>query len=240
MINVWVCDDNKRMAVLIAKYIERELLKRKEKYKLDIYFSGKEVIDILNKDNKAPDILFIAVKMKDIDGITVGGLFMERYCRTLIIYLSAYEDALIEAVRHKPFACILKEKIATELPYFIDKSLMRLSITCKGCVRLSSRGVKLEIPCVRIMYIRCSNKELLVYTTDNQEYKARASLRSISYESDKDFVLINRGILVNPAYVAAFNGREVFMKQGHVFVCAKSHKSEFKRIWNDYQVDNSD
>ena len=237
VINVWICDDNKRMAVLIAKYVERELSKRKEKYKLDIYFSGREVIDILNKDNKAPDILFIAVKMRDIEGISVGRLFMERYCRTLVIYLSAYEDALLKAIRYKPFACILKEKTGSELPYFIDKALLRLSVAGKDRVRFNSRGLKLEIPGICIMYIRCSNKELLVCTTDNREYKVRASLKSVSDELSKNFVLVNRGVLINPAYVTDFNGREVYMKRGHVFLCSKRHKGTFKRIWSKYRVD---
>lgn len=237
MINVWVCDDSKRMAVLIAKYIEREFINRNVKYKLEIYFSGKEVMDILNKDNKAPDILFIAVKMRDISGIVVGSLFSKRYCRTLIIYLSAYEDALLEVVGYKPFACVLKKKTATELAYFIDKALLRLSVAGKGCVRLNSRGLKLEIPGLHIMYIRCSNKEICVCTADNQEHKSRASLKNVSRELNRDFVLINRGILVNPKYVTAFNGREVFMKRGHVFLCSKRHKSSFKKTWSKYRGD---
>lgn len=237
MVNVWVCDDNKRMAVLIAKYIERELLKRKEKFKLDIYFSGREVMDMLTKDNKAPDILFIAVKMRGIDGLMVGELFERRYCRTLIIYLSAYEDILLESVKYRPFGCMLKEKTAAELPYFMDKALLKLSVADKDYVRFNSRGLQLAIPDVRIMYIRCSNKEIFVCTEDNKEYKSKDSLKKVSVDLKKEFVLINRGVLVNPAYVTDFNGREVFMQRGHVFLCSKSHKREFKKIWSKYSAE---
>lgn len=235
MLEVWICDDNKRMALITGGFIEKVLAKRGEKFGLDFFFNGNEIIDILNKDNRAPDILFLALQMKECDGISVLKSFTEKYCSTLIVLLSAYEDVLPKIIKYKPFACIMKEKMNTEIPYFIEKALLRFSVKKTGKLSITSNGLSLEIPESRIMYIICCNKMVEIFTIDGKKFVVRGTLEKMADSFNDSFVLINRGLLINLAYVTKVCGKEVIMNGDNTFLCSRSRLKEFKEVWKKHR-----
>lgn len=225
------------MAVLTGRFIERELIKTKIAHRIDVYYSGTELIDMLKKDNRAPDILFLAVKMTKPDGMTISCEFTKRYCRTLIIFVSAYPDALEETLISEPFGCILKRNIDMEIPYFMEKALRRLFVFSGKNLRIVSRGMKLEIPERKIRYFMCHDKTVIIYTDDDRRIVIRDTLKRLSGElNEEEFILINRGVLVNMRFVDKVYRRKVYMKCGTVFLCSEGRWAMIKNICPFFSV----
>lgn len=233
MVTIWVCDDSRKMAMLTARFIEKELIRRGEKYRLELFFSGNELLDVFLKDKFTPDLLFIAVKMKETDGIKIGEYFKRFYCRTLIIYMSAYEEALIGAINSRPFACINKGQLDKEIPYFIDKALLRKGLSKKGDVYFKVGNMQHELSEEKIKYLLCLNKKTLVYI-EEQYFETRLALKTLLESLSESFVLISRGVVVNMDFIFHVKGKEITMSDGQFFVCSKSRYSKFKLLWKEY------
>lgn len=224
MIQVWICDDNKKMAVLIARFVNRTFGIMNRGVVLDTYFSGGEVIDNLNKDKVVPDIILLAVKMKYIQGCEVAEELKRLHCHTLLIFVSAYSSLFFGVLKYSPIGCVVKNCMNTEIEYYLMKALILLEYLGEALL-LSVDGRKVQIHLHEISYFNCENKKVIINLVNGERLSVRKSLKKI-YEEQKsdDLIFISRSVLINQNYVRGFCKGEVLMVKGVSLLCSMKNK----------------
>lgn len=222
MIQVWICDDNKKMALLISGFVTKALDIRHINYWLDTFFSGNEVLDLLIKENKVPDVLFLAIKMRRINGYVIAEHILNFHCRTLILFVSAYNSLLLDSMKYEPFGCISKSHINKEIAYYLDKVLVKLDRMKGNRVCENLYTGRLKISYEEILFIECLDKKILINMLDGNILTIRHSLKSIyAHAPQGKFIYASRSLLLNAKHIRGFDKNNVIVRGGIVILISR-------------------
>lgn len=116
-LNIAICDDSITESTIIKEYCVAILNTNSIQFVICIYNSGKELL----LSGKNFDILLLDVEMNDINGIEVKNIIDNNYKKTKIIFISNYQDRVLEAFGKNVFAYIEKSKLEN-----LEHALMKL------------------------------------------------------------------------------------------------------------------
>lgn len=249
-LNAIIVDDEP----LARKRIERLLECVAEIKIVGIYGTGKEAIAEINK--LQPHILFLDIKLKDVDGFYVLEHITVKM--PLTIFVTAFDTYAIEAFDFYAFDYLLKP--ITEERFY--KSIFRVIETLKN---ISSKDfddkvvhllkhVKVEqqqeltsfssrIPIAYanktvfvnkedIHYILASNYYIEIYTA-NRKYVQRNSMYCVLKELNSElFLRIHRSSIINLDYIdelqsSAYGEIDVKMRDGKQLRVSKGYRKQF-------------
>ena len=98
---VAVCDDNKSMLDFISKQISKDLEDNGITCEISSFLNGKEFITQHEKTQF--DIVFLDIKMSDIDGFTVAKELRNSSDNTQIIFVTTEDVLVYDSFNYQPF-----------------------------------------------------------------------------------------------------------------------------------------
>lgn len=178
--------------------------------------NGKDALDIIEQKN--PDIAFLDIKMPEISGLEVA---KKIYDRTLIVFVTAYDDYAIEAFESEALDYLLKPVTKERL----EKTIHRLKRQLKGSQDTRSIDLKMKrllehfehkpsqerlqtikvkcgldirfLPMTHIYFFKAEDKYTMVQTA-RSEYIIRTPIKDLEKMIDPEqFWRIHRSTLVN-------------------------------------------
>lgn len=229
MIQVWVCDENKDIALLIFNFVRRAFRKRGIKILLDVYYSGAELLDSLKKGDEQPDIIFMAVKMKSTSGFFIAEEMLKMHCPALLVFVSAYAELLYESLKYMPFACVVKKSMNTEIEYVITLALLALNLGVPYSICVKSGRRRYLLPLNDLKAVYCMEKKLIFVLKNEETLVVRESLSKV-YERLKEygFIKVSRSMIINLLYVRAYSGdRLIFVDGTYYYATGRMLKELF-------------
>lgn len=180
--------------------------------------SAGEAITIL-KDND-PDILFLDIQMPDGDGFSVVNALKDKINIPKIVFVTAFEDFAIQAIKHEAFDYILKpakpEDIQSLIQHLsqkeqekdiarrLDNILSRLSKNKKICFPTRTGFVvidNMDIVCCKADH----NYTEIFLDSGNKKVVVTVNLSEIQKLLPDDiFLRISRSFLINMTFVSSF------------------------------------
>lgn len=235
MINIWICEDNRRMLLLIGAFVKRYFRTSVEEAIIEEYFSGKEVVDLLIKENKAPDILFVAIRMRKVNGYQVAREFTKNHCRTLLIFVTAFKELFFESIKFAPFGFILKSSMSAGISFYIERAIKKIHSPWINKLELEYKGRRLGIDIDAIYIIYSINKKTVIKLNDGETISIRLPLKSI-YDtlSDSWLVMTSRSEIINLKYSVDRLGKDIIMADGSRVQVSRRRYSAFKRRYQEY------
>lgn len=179
------------------------------------------------------DIVFLDLRMPQMDGIDVGKEILRRNpgCRIIIAsgeWERFKEGYVIRAARFvtKPFD---EEEIAEALA---EASHMWLG---EGVIEAYFENRKLPLRQREIRYILSYDGYVRIYTAD-RIYRRESSLeKMLELLDERLFVRTDRGTVVNLAYVQQEEG-DAFVLAGQKFKIARRRREEVRRAYIDFRL----
>ena len=192
------------------------------------YQSSNRLIDDFH--NHEYDIIFLDVKMDDIDGINVAKRIKEIKPNCIIIFISAYPQYIHDSYRVDAFQFLTKpindDLFRDELDRAIKKyKTMTIPVTFNtsiGTITLKSN---------LIVYLETSYKNYKLSTISGiPYYGSTKGLTSIKKELiNHNFCYINRSTLINLDLVQSIINDTVLMSSGDILLITKTKKDKFKK-----------
>jgi DNA-binding LytR/AlgR family response regulator len=217
VLNLAVVEDEESQRVLIKTYIDRFSSETGYTIRYSFFEDGA---DITARYKNNFDILFMDIKMPQMDGLKAAEIIRQRDKNVIIIFITnlaqyAIEgysvnalDFLVKPVSYGFFADKLRravERVEKQWPRFIQIK------TGHGLVRLQD---------TEILYAEMNNRKLLIVTRD-REYKCRTSVQDIERAlNPKNFFRCHVGFLINLRYVKQIE---------HNFVTVEDHRLPISR-----------
>ena len=90
---IGICDDERKMREKIHQLCDVVMFRKNVEYKCIDFCDGREVLQYKH----SIDLLILDIKMPRMSGIAVKRKLQERKEDTIIIYVTDYEDAIIDA-----------------------------------------------------------------------------------------------------------------------------------------------
>ena len=201
MLKIAVCDDNEVMLDFLAKQISECFKTLSVPFEISEIASGTEFV---SQHEKAPfDVVFLDIKMPDINGFEVAKRIKEISEKTHIIFVTTESGLVYESFDYSPFYFIPKAKpeiLKAKLKNVIGKLVDRISESQIICFDLP-HGEKKYVSSELIMYI-ASKSNYLDIVCKTETIHIRRKLDDILDElPQKSFARIHNRFIVNMRYV---------------------------------------
>ena len=208
-----MCDDEVLTLTSLKEVISQEFENNNLlNNQIDAFNNGYE---LLNEYKKQPyDVIFLDIKMPEINGFEIAAALREISCKTFIIFVTTESELVFNSFDFQPFHFIRKyppEYLKIQLKNFIKKLSRHMKQTESIILELPYSEKK-KIIIGDIVYIS-SEKNYLIYHLLKSEIKVRGNLTEAYRKYNAyDFVRTHNRFLVNMKNNAIVNIGRLYKK----------------------------
>ncbi|MDD7718577.1 MAG: LytTR family DNA-binding domain-containing protein [Eubacteriaceae bacterium] len=232
---VIVCDDNDLSRNLYYELINGIAEAEQIEVNVKMVSSGEELLQILKKDYRTINLIYLDIYMEGMDGFTVAKESRELGYEGDIVMCSSDKTRVFEAFEVKAINYIVKG--ATDYSRFREVFLnsAKKEILSKPTVSLIKDRKKIEINSDRIYYLEVYNRKIITHYFDRNELcslETYGSLKTIEEELEGDgFIRIHNSYLVNGKFIKNILGDCVEMSNGDRLAVSRKHKKNLMEYW---------
>jgi two-component system, LytTR family, response regulator len=179
--------------------------------------NGKEALDRILSEQ--PDLVFLDVKMPQEDGFALLDNLLKLGIQNMaIVFLTAYDEFALKAIKYAVFDYILKPVDPEELEKTLNKfrakkifdnasGIVRLKemLDSTNKIRFSTRTGYIFLLPRQIVYIKADGSYSKVHDTENKMYMVSRNLKEIEELIGTDtFIRVHKSYLINKQYLEAY------------------------------------
>ncbi len=206
MIRISICDDDIEFLEILEKKIIVHLSGCNYKYRIDKFFSGKDLIEEIEKNGLKYDIIFLDIGMPDVSGIEVARrLNSILKSKFILIFTTCLENEWSEGYRCEAFRFILKKRLDLDMEEAMPSILSKYSAGLQKenfvvfKYKYEGEYLSLNMEIQNILYLfKGKNRRILLETTKGR-YELLVKPLSYYQEiiNDDCFSIFVRNYLIN-------------------------------------------
>lgn len=232
MLRVAICDDNIDFTVkiknLLLDYCKREQML----CDISVYNHAEEVSPQAVQNI---DLLLLDVEMGEKNGIEVAREIRSYNDDLIIVYISSYVEYATFGYNVRAFRYILKQDIEKMFDDCITSVLVQLNLK-QDVLKFKINSDLIKVKIKDIIYLSSFRRKVIVKTTSkiNPEYEFYSSLTEQERElTDKGFIRIQRGYLVNMEYIKKIYKGVAYLSNGEEIAISRE---EYSTICEKYMA----
>lgn len=226
MINIAICDDDKKIIEQIKKYVMEY---KKVESKVKTYSSGEQLLDA----KLDFEIIFLDIDMTGLNGIETAKKIRNHDKSVKIIYVTSFTDYVNMAFEVHAFGYlnkpIKKEQIYKQLDEAVEYSKEEREedyiefVTLDGVIRLSPK---------EIYYFEYVSRKVKIKTL-NKTYMIKEKITEVADKMEKyGFLMPHKSFTVNLFYIRTIKGYDIFMTDGSTIPLSQKKSAEFREQFN--------
>lgn len=238
MFHIAICDDEEYFSVHIKKYVEEYLTSKELEFEIDVYNSGKELLE--NKiEIEKYSIIFLDINMSEIDGIVTAQKIREFSSEIFIVFVTAYINFSLDGYKVNATRYILKnndnfKENIFECMYTILEKMK--CIVLKKTFRFNEleKTVLLD----KLIYVESKKHILQFHVMENQLeiYTMRGTLNELEDELARlGFLRIHQSFLVNLKHIKNMKRYKVILDNDKELIIPKPRYKEVKNLFIAYK-----
>lgn len=202
---VAVCDDNKVSLEFISRNVDEKLTSLNVFHEISNFERG---MDFISQHEKKPfDVVFLDIRLPDIDGFEAAKHIKMTYDKTQIIFITTESALVYESFDYHPFYFIPKGKpkyLAEKIGSVIGKLIDEINDNWTICLDLPHNEKK-YVDSNSIIYI-ASKSNYIDVVCKGGNIRVRRKLDDILKElPEKSFVRIHNRCILNMRYLGRIN-----------------------------------
>lgn len=225
MIEVAVCDDEKRICQDIAERIEGQ----EPECHVTCFTSGEELLAEMDH----VEIVFLDIGLGGRDGMDIAKE-LQKNPGILLIFVTAFPEHVFEAFDVGAFHYLLKpieeEKFHKVLSRAVEEVKQRKQ---RKPLRIKEGNVYRLVPVEDILYAESRGRKIVLYTRDEtMEFYGR--MQELQQRLGEEFFRCHRGYLVHFTEISGYDNANIYMKNGDKVYLAKQKYGEFAAAYMEY------
>lgn len=233
---VAVCDDNKVMLDFLSRYITESFTSYNIPHEISTFACGNEFVE---QHNKTPfDIVFLDIKMPDIDGFEAAKRVRQISEKTHIIFVTTESGLVYDSFDYRPFYFIPKGKteiLKDKIKIVVGKLVELLNENYTICFDMP-HGEKKYVNSNSIIYISSKSNYLdIVCKTETVHIRCKLS-EIMDKLPSKSFARIHNRYIVNLGSVCRIDNARLkaILYDDTELDVSRSYKSTFSEKYNIY------
>jgi len=200
---------------------------------VDEYSSGEAFTAAL-KDNLYA-IAFLDIYMDEMTGIEAAAILRKEDPQCLVVFCTTSETDMLSAFQLHAFDYILKP-ITDEAVERVMGDALKILNAAGNYIEIKAVDGDQSLMVNSIMCVTVSGHYLLFRVLGGREYKTRMKIsEAMNLLSDyRNFLEINRGILVNMDYIDDMSAKGCRLKDGTDLPVRTKGTQQVIQSWNDY------
>lgn len=231
-----VCDDNKVMLEYVSAEVDKDVSSFNVDHEISKFRCGKELISQHRKTHF--DIVFLDIKLPDIDGFEAARLIKTISEETHIIFVTTESNLVYESFDYHPYYFIPKGQpkyLAEKLHSVIGKLIDEIKGNWQICLDLPHNEKK-YLSSDLIVYV-ASRSNYIDVVCKEETIRIRMKLDDFSAKlPPKSFVRIHNRCILNMRYLGRIdNGRsKAILYDETELDVSRSRKKEFVEKYNSF------
>lgn len=228
---VAICDDEIRQINIIKEFLAHELTDME--YTVIEADSGERLLELC--EEVMPDLVFLDIEMKDLNGIETGKVMRERNKDAVIAFVTGFRDFALQAFEIRAFDYIIKPLTKQKFGVFIRDAKRRLEEIKLRNEKDGSLIVKLKTEMIsigfdEILFIEKSGHQIIIHLKQDENVAYYGSFRELMPKLAKgSFVQCHQGYIVNINHVASYKERSLVIEgEAGVVPVSKSNVKSVK------------
>lgn len=231
MLLLAVCDDIPIECADIAKQIENILKQFSIDFIVKRFFSGQELLH----SKESFDMIFLDIKMPEINGMDLAKKIREQGKQSLIIFITSAREYVFEAFDVEAFQYLVKPIQNEKLKNILEKAIKRIQADTKiDFLIISADRQTKKVFLKDILYIESVGRIARIHCRDGilETYEQIGILEDKL--SEKNFFRCHKCFLINLDYVDAFHKTEISLDNGEKILLAKRRYEDFQKAILSY------
>jgi two-component system, LytTR family, response regulator len=215
-LNALIVDDEENARLLLNKLLEETLFFNNIKLAQSVAAANNELLCF------EPDIIFLDIKMPGKDGFAFMQDLPSRYRKHRIVFVTAYDQFAIKALKKEAFDYLLKPVNRKELKQCITRFIeRRKEITNNGKsvniieigekitrIKVNTRTGLLFINPVDILFCKADGNYTIICTGKKQHLCSMNLGRVVELLPKDGFIRVGRSYVVNFEYITMLDRKE--------------------------------
>lgn len=223
-----ICDDEKAFRNEISGLVRKYMKSRNMEIYTDSYANGKELL----KSEKEYDIIFLDYQMEGINGIETAEKLREANSDSVIIFISAYPAAALDAYEVKTFRFLVKPVDELKLFRALDDYIK--SIDYDNILLLNTHEGNFKLKMSEIIYLEGDGKYTTV-RTKNKSFRIRINLKQLELKlPESKFIRCSKGYVVSFAHISNHDNSEIVFDNGEKALIGPRYAAGFKTEFQNY------
>lgn len=238
MYQILICDDNKEFLKLMVLLLE----KYAGFYQAAVtgFDSWQELLEFCR--GHRPDIVYMDIKLGEKNGMMLGKTIKTMYPKSLMIYISAYDDYYVDMVQAEPFRFIPKDAadipgLERQLAGALEDGVRRIS--GREIWTFSFKGKKYGVETGKIKYFHSMARK--IYIVGDLErvppyyYQKMDELQKEMERLYVGFARISKSCIVNMKYIRSVRKNKVEIDNRSLSVTAGYRETfikQYEGYWN--------
>ncbi len=229
--NIAICDDE----VEIRRSIKKLIADMYPESIITEFDCGGDLCACVKKF----DIIYLDIKMNNTNGIETARTLRAEGCKSILIFITAFEEYVYQAFDVNAFHYLLKPFEAVKFYEVLKRASEQAGEIRCGSIREKEDSVivkngknHIRVYFSDIIYAEVFNRRVIIHTADDEiEYYGKIS--ALEKQAGRDFFRPHRSYLINLRYVLKYNSEEIFLDKGHALI-AKQKYREFVKKYLEY------
>ncbi len=227
-LNCILCDDDPAILEETKKTLVHALSSEAVRLNISEYTDSRNFSFDLEEDMPV-DLAILDIDMPFYNGLNMAHEIKKRFPDSVIIFLTAYIQYAAQSYELDIFRYLHKSELNVKLSNYILDAYNVLKERDKETLLVCRADICEQLPYRQIVYIRKQGKYVVIYCKNQRELKVRLPLFEVRKELDPDqFFAVDRGCVVNLAYVESFERDELLCKSGTRLPVSRSHQRQMK------------
>lgn len=236
-LRICVCDDDSRLLMTYAAAIKGNFQSFGIAADVDTYSSTEHLR--ARMQSIVYDVIFLDIDMPREDGVTFAKQLRQQQNNVPIIFVSSHEDRMYDTFSVQPFGFVRKGRFVSDLNKTVGQFLAANSELTADMIIFPTQSGGFQVNAKQIIYIESSLHSQYLYMKGQQKFELRLKMESIEKTlSDKGFIRIHKGYIVNYRYIKRIENTEIYLTTGETLPLSRSKKKEVKALWLEYGTKN--
>lgn len=228
ILTVAICDDEKVFHKEIISLLHKFQKARKTDMFMDHYENGNALL----QSKQEYDVIFMDYQMEEMDGIETARKLRETNSDSIIIFISAYPSAALDAFEVRTFRFIQKPVDETKLFKALDDYLK--SIDHDNLLLVNTHDGSYKIKMSEIIYLEGDGKYTTIRTKD-KSLRVRLNLKQLEIKlPSTKFIRCSKSFVAGFAHVINHDNLNIFFDNGERANIGPHYLTKFKIELQNY------
>lgn len=161
-----------------------------------------DAIEIVSKEQF--DICFLDIELANHNGFELLPYLSPE---TVVIFVTAYSEYAIKAIKEQAFDYLVKPLNPAELKLCVNRYTKAYlsDDSIKNCLIIKKHGANVPLPLKDIEYLIGNGPYSKVYSVNKTEFTTSKTLKALIDSLGKDFIRIHKSYIVNKMMIKSFN-----------------------------------
>lgn len=230
MLHIAVCDDEQYMSDTIRAMTTDFFRRKNMEVSIVQFSSGKELL----RYDKAIDILFLDIQMKDMDGMETAKRLRSRKFKGVLIFITVLQEMVFGSFEVQAYDYLVKP-VDTDR---FEKTMERLLASMKNAGETSlliQKGYESSIISFEdIVYCEIIDKKVYLHLSSSGVVDFYDRIENLEARLDSRFFRCHRSFLINLQYLKSYKNGTAYMENGREIPVSRLRSKEFSGVILQY------